>query len=98
MTINGTDYISTRGNADALDFAGVTLTGLARDGGLYVPRHWPQFSTEDIKAMRGLSYVELAARVMAPFTAGVLTEATQGSVFDGLWVLCPFGDYAIGAA
>ena len=75
MTINGTDYISTRGNADALDFAGVTLTGLARDGGLYVPRHWPQFSTEDIKAMRGLSYVELAARVMAPFTAGVLTEA-----------------------
>ncbi|MDP4927555.1 MAG: hypothetical protein NWQ89_08355, partial [Sphingorhabdus sp.] len=48
MTINGTDYISTRGNADALDFAGVTLTGLARDGGLYVPRHWPQFSTEDI--------------------------------------------------
>jgi threonine synthase len=75
MTINGTDYISTRGNADALDFEGVTLTGLARDGGLYVPRHWPQFSTEDIKAMRGLSYVELAARVMAPFTAGVLSES-----------------------
>ena len=80
MTINGTDYISTRGNADALDFAGVTLTGLARDGGLYVPRHWPQFSTEDIKAMRGLSYVELAARVMAPFTAGVLSEAELKSL------------------
>ena len=75
MTINGTDYISTRGNADALDFAGVTLTGLARDGGLYVPRQWPQFSNEDMLAMRGLSYVELAARVMAPFTAGVLDEA-----------------------
>jgi threonine synthase len=71
MTINGTDYISTRGNADALDFAGVTLTGLARDGGLYVPRHWPQFSTEDIKAMRGLSYVELGARYGAVYSGRI---------------------------
>ena len=75
MTDNSTDYISTRGYADALDFAGVTLTGLASDGGLYVPRHWPRFTTEQIASMRGLSYVDLAARVMAPFTAGVLTEA-----------------------
>jgi threonine synthase len=74
MGINSTDYISTRGNADALDFAGVTLTGLASDGGLYVPRNWPRFTPAQIIAMRGLSYVDLAARVMAPFTAGVLTE------------------------
>lgn len=74
MGINSTDYISTRGNADALDFAGVTLTGLASDGGLYVPRDWPRFTPGQIADMRGLSYVDLAARVMAPFTAGVLTE------------------------
>lgn len=75
MTKNSTDYISTRGNADALDFAGVTLTGLASDGGLYVPRVWPRFSKAEITAMRGLSYADLAARVMAPFTVGVLSEA-----------------------
>ncbi len=74
MGNNGTDYISTRGNADALDFAGVTLTGLASDGGLYVPRLWPRFTPGQITAMRGLDYGELAARVMAPFTAGVLAE------------------------
>ena len=74
MAINSTDYISTRGNADALDFAGVTLTGLASDGGLYVPRYWPRFTADEISAMRGLDYVDLAARVMAPFTAEVLTE------------------------
>ncbi len=74
MGFISTDYISTRGNADALDFAGVTLTGLASDGGLYVPRHWPRFTADEISAMRGLDYVGLAARVMAPFTAGVLTE------------------------
>lgn len=68
------NYISTRGNASNLDFAGVTLAGLASDGGLYVPSAWPRFSTDQIAAMRGLSYVELAARVMAPFTAGVLSE------------------------
>jgi threonine synthase len=74
MGDNRTTYISTRGNADVLDFAGATLTGLASDGGLYVPREWPAFSPEQIASMRGLDYVALAARVMAPFTAGVLTE------------------------
>jgi threonine synthase len=67
-------YISTRGNASNLDFTGVTLAGLASDGGLYVPREWPRFSSDQIAAMRGLSYVELAAKVMAPFTRGSLNE------------------------
>ena len=42
------DYISTRGSAPALDFQGVTLAGLASDGGLYVPREWPRFSEAEI--------------------------------------------------
>lgn len=68
------EYISTRGNADVLDFEGVTLAGLASDGGLYVPANWPRFTHEQIAAMRSLPYVDLAAKVMAPFTAGSLTE------------------------
>ncbi len=68
-------YISTRGNASNLDFRGVTLAGLAGDGGLYVPGGWPRFSGEEIAAMRGLGYIDLAARVMAPFTQGSLSEA-----------------------
>ncbi len=67
-------YISTRGNASNLDFAGVTLAGLASDGGLYVPGRWPTFTPTEIAAMRGLPYVDLAAKVMAPFTAGSLSE------------------------
>ena len=69
------EYISTRGNSASLDFKGATLAGLASDGGLYVPELWPRFTTEQITAMRGLSYVDLAAKIMAPFTAGSLTEA-----------------------
>ena len=68
-------YISTRGAAPALDFEHVTLTGLASDGGLYVPAIWPQFTGEGIAALRGLSYVDTAVAVMLPFVAGSLTEA-----------------------
>lgn len=68
------DYISTRSGAPALDFRGVTLTGLASDGGLYVPRAWPQFGADDIAALAGLDYVETAVRVMTPFVAGSLSE------------------------
>ena len=60
-------YVSTRGQAPELDFAGVLLAGLAEDGGLYVPKLWPNFSPADFRAMRGLPYAELAARVMQPF-------------------------------
>ena len=67
-------YQSTRGNASNLDFRGVTLAGLASDGGLFVPTVWPEFSAAEIAAMRHLSYVDLAAKVMAPFTAGSLSE------------------------
>src|SRR5690242_4071226 len=67
------DYVSTRGSAPALDFEGVTLAGLASDGGLYVPREWPRFRADEIAAMRGLPYAELAARVMQPFVGDNLT-------------------------
>jgi threonine synthase len=60
-------YFSTRGQAPVLDFQGVLLAGLAEDGGLYVPQTWPTFSPADWRAMRGLPYPELAARIMQPF-------------------------------
>lgn len=66
-------YISTRGSAPPLDFEGVTLAGLASDGGLYVPAEWPCFSAAQIRAMRGLAYPDLAARIMAPFVTPSLS-------------------------
>ena len=60
-------YVSTRGQAPSLDFEGVTLAGLASDGGLYVPERWPTFTQGEIAAMAGLPYAELAAKVMQPF-------------------------------
>ncbi len=63
-------YISTRGEAPALAFDDVLLAGLARDGGLYVPDAWPVLTPEAIRGMAGLSYAEVAVRVMAPLIGG----------------------------
>jgi threonine synthase len=68
-------YHSTRGQAPVLDFDEVLLAGLARDGGLYLPTRWPTLSAGDLRAMAGLSYAELATRVMYPFLDGSIAEA-----------------------
>ena len=60
-------YISTRGQAPALSFSEAMMTGLARDGGLYVPESVPVLSRDAIAALAGLSYEETAFRVMGPF-------------------------------
>ena len=67
-------YVSTRGAAPRLDFEGVTLAGLAADGGLYVPEAWPTLSAAEIAGLRGLSYVDTAVAVMRPFIGGALSD------------------------
>lgn len=60
-------YISTRGTAPALGFEDAVLTGLARDGGLYIPEQWSPVSRDDIRAMGDAAYAENAFRVMRPY-------------------------------
>ena len=69
-------YVSTRGEAPDLGFEDVLLTGLARDGGLYVPASWPEFSGRDIRHLRGASYEDVALAVIRPFVAGAIPEAS----------------------
>ena len=73
-------YISTRGQAPALSFEEAMLSGLARDGGLYVPETVPTMSADDIRALHGLSYEETAFRVMRPFVGDGFTDETLGDL------------------
>ena len=73
-----TRYISTRGEAPVLGFCDVMLTGLARDGGLYVPEVWPQLSADTITAFFGRPYWEVAVDVIKPFAAGEISDADLG--------------------
>lgn len=68
-------YVSTRGKAPVLTFGEAMLTGLARDGGLYVPETVPTLTADEIAAMAGQSYEEVAFRVMKPFTGETFTDA-----------------------
>jgi threonine synthase len=68
-------YVSTRGEAPPLGFMDVTLAGLARDGGLYVPELWPQLSQETIAGLAGRPYAEVAVEVMRPFVGDTIAEA-----------------------
>ena len=67
-------YISTRGTAPILTFEEAMLTGLARDGGLYVPDTIPTLSHAEIAALAGLPYEDIAFRVMRPFIGDTFTD------------------------
>jgi threonine synthase len=67
-------YVSTRGEASPLGFVEVTLAGLARDGGLYVPAVWPRLDAETIAGLAGRPYAEVAADIIRPFVGDAITE------------------------
>ncbi|HAW14356.1 MAG TPA: threonine synthase [Cellvibrionales bacterium] len=67
-------YISTRGNAPELNFEQVLLTGLATDGGLYVPASLPEFSADQISSWAGLAYHELAFEIVSPFVGDCIPD------------------------
>ncbi len=68
-------YVSTRGQAEELTFEQAMMTGLARDGGLYVPAVIPTMNAAEIAALEGLTYEEVAYRVVSRFTGDSFTEA-----------------------
>ncbi|MEO6317933.1 MAG: threonine synthase [Acidimicrobiales bacterium] len=75
------DYVSTRGTAPLLGFADVLLTGLAADGGLYVPEAWPALRSEVWSEVR--PYAAVAVDVMWPFVEGAIErEVFEAMVHD----------------
>jgi threonine synthase len=71
-------YLSTRGAAPELGFTGALLTGLAVDGGLYVPVAWPPLPAVD----PGQPYAAAAAAVMAPYVGDEVAPEALGLICD----------------
>lgn len=69
-------YRSTRGDARPRSFSDILLAGLAEDGGLYMPETWPRFTPDEWRAMRSLSYPDLAAKILSVFAAGSIDLPT----------------------
>jgi len=75
-------YVSTRGQAPELNFEDVLLAGLASDGGLYVPTELPTFSREQLIAMQGMSYPDLAYEIVSPFVGDCIDEADLHAILN----------------
>lgn len=73
-------YISTRGQAPALNFEEVLLTGLASDGGLYVPETLPEFDRAEIAGMAAMDYPALALHIIRPFVADSIPESDLADI------------------
>ena len=78
-------YISTRGLAPILDFEGAMLSGLARDGGLYVPEQFPQISRGELLALRGKPYADVAFAIVSKFTDGSIPDADLRKMIDAAY-------------
>ncbi|MEZ5779076.1 MAG: threonine synthase [Paracoccaceae bacterium] len=78
-------YVSTRGAAPTLTFGEAMLTGLARDGGLYVPETIPVLAPDEIGALGGLGYEEAAFRVMRPFVGDTFSDVEFRGAIDAAY-------------
>ena len=75
-------YVSTRGSAPAAGFAEVLLTGLAADGGLYVPAEWPKLPPETIAGLVGRRYQDVAFEVTRVFVGDDIAEADLRAMIE----------------
>jgi len=75
-------FISTRANAPELDFEDVIITGLATDGGLYVPDVWPQISPDQIRSFAARPYCDVAYEIMAPFIDGTVDDVIFKDILE----------------
>ena len=69
------EYISTRNAQKIFSFKDVFLKGLAPDGGLFVPKKIPLYTSQELEKLRNLSYNELAAKIILKFCSDEFSEA-----------------------
>ncbi len=75
-------YISTRGNAPSLTFSATLLSGLATDGGLYLPQTYPHWQAGEIAALAGNSFTANVAAIIAPYIGLDLSAQTLKTMIE----------------
>ncbi len=78
-------YISTRGQAPSLGFCDAVLTGLAGDGGLYLPQSWPRLSPQEIAALAGRPFADIAFDIISRFVDGEIADAELRAMIEAAY-------------
>ena len=87
-------YISTRGATDRKTFGEVLLMGLAPDGGLMLPEHYPQIDRATLDKWRGLAYADLAFEIMRLFATDI-PEGNLRAIINRTYTAEAFGNAEI---
>ena len=87
-------YISTRGATDRKTFSEVLLMGLAPDGGLMLPEHYPQIDRATLDKWRGLAYADLAFEIMRLFATDI-PEGDLRAIINRTYTAEAFGNAEI---
>ena len=75
-------FVSTRGRAPVLGFSDTVLTGLASDGGLYLPQDWPQITAAEIAGYANRPFTAVAFDVISRFVDGEIADAELRAIID----------------
>ncbi len=75
-------FVSTRGGAAVPGFSDAVLAGLASDGGLYVPEHWPRLTHAEIAGFANRPYAEVAFDIIRRFVEGEIPDAALQQIID----------------
>ena len=75
-------YISTRNNSKEYSFEDVFIKGLADDGGLFIPKEVKKYSAEELDSLSGLSYQELAKKIIYPYIGDFMSESELSDIVN----------------
>ena len=87
-------YISTRGDTTERDFSEILLEGLAPDGGLYLPTHYPKVDDATLTRWRGMGYADLAFEILSLFITDI-PQADLKLLVDRTYTKATYGSDAI---
>ena len=88
------NYLSTRGDTTPRRFCDILLEGLAPDGGLYLPTHYPQVDAATLARWRGLAYHELALEILSLFIDDISADDLR-AITRKTYTAAAFGSEAI---
>ena len=76
-------FHSTRGKDSNKDFASILMQGLADDGGLFMPDHWPQVDLDEIKSKT--SFVDIAKCIVPLYTSSSFSRDETIRILESTW-------------
>jgi threonine synthase len=78
-------YYSTRNKNEYVNFAAAALTGLAPDGGLFVPEEIPQYPAPVRSSLGTMYFCDIAFETIKPYVQGEITDTALADIVQSAY-------------